>query len=142
MRVRRTAPDQPSTRSAQDSQAMARHDDMPKHDDPTEIEPRPRPAADDGRGSTMAQLRQDIDSGATASKVAVLDPSMSPLGTDDEAAGAPSSPELVQAVREAERAAQPPPGDPGKAMGQGRGGKIALALLGLVALGVAAVFLA
>jgi hypothetical protein len=118
---------------------MARHDDMPKHDDPTEIEPRPRPAADNGRGSNVAQLRQDIDSGATGEKVAMLDPAMSPLGTDDEAGGAQATPALVQAVREAERVANPPPGDPGRRPGVGP--KLAAGLAALVALGVGAMLL-
>lgn len=93
---------------------MAKHDDMPRHDDPTELEPRPRPSPppDPARGATVAQLRQDIDSGATGDKVPVLDPAMSPLGTDDEAAGAPSPPGLVAAVRRAERVDSRPPEHP------------------------------
>ena len=82
---------------------MTGHDDMPRHDDPTELEPRPRPLEDSGPTATVAQLRQDIVSGTTGEKVAVLDPSMASLGTDDEAAGEPPSPELVAAVRNAER---------------------------------------
>jgi hypothetical protein len=83
---------------------MAKPDDMPRHEDPTELEPRPRPPRDDGPRATVAQLRQDIDSGATGDKVPVLDPALAPLGTDDEAAGFPPSPEMVAALREAERA--------------------------------------
>lgn len=55
------------------------------------------------RGSTMAQLRQDIDSGRTGGKVAAPDPAASPLGTDDEAGGAPASPVTIEKVREVER---------------------------------------
>jgi len=77
---------------------------MPRHDDPTEITPRPRPASDRGPGATTSQLRRDIDSGATGDKVPVIDPASSPLGTDDEAAAAPPTPELVAQVRNAERA--------------------------------------
>lgn len=36
-------------------------------------------------------LKGDIDSGRTGDKVAVFDPGLSPLGTDDEAAGHPPS---------------------------------------------------
>lgn len=82
---------------------MTGHDDMPRHDDPTELEPRPRVPAPSGPRSTVAQLRQDIVSGATGDKVGVLDPSMASLGTDDEAAGEPPSPEMIAAVRKAER---------------------------------------
>jgi hypothetical protein len=91
---------------------MAKHDDMPRHDDPTELEPRPRRAPDDGPRATVAQLRQDIDSGATGDKVPVIDPSSTPLGTDAEAAGAPPSPEMVAALRQAERAERRSPLDP------------------------------
>ena len=42
---------------------------------------------DRGPGTTLMQLKQDIDSGATGDKVPVLDPSSTPLGTDAEAAG-------------------------------------------------------
>lgn len=38
------------------------------------------------------QVRDRIDSGATGEKVAGSDPAAAPLGTDDEAAGAPSEP--------------------------------------------------
>ena len=58
---------------------------------------------DEKRGSTMAQLRNDIDSGATGSKVKAPDPSATPLGTDDEAGGAPATPATVEKVREVER---------------------------------------
>ena len=60
---------------------MAEHDDMPRRDDPTELEPRPRTPPDRGPGATVMQLKQDIDSGATGDKVPVLDPSSTPLGT-------------------------------------------------------------
>ncbi len=83
---------------------MARHDDMPHRDDPTELEPRPRTPPDRGPGATVMQLKQDIDSGATGDKMPVLDPSSTPLGTDAEAAGFPPSPEMVAALRKAERA--------------------------------------
>ena len=91
---------------------MAKHDDMPRHDDPTELEPRPRPPRDDGPRATVAQLRQDIDSGATGDKVPVIDPASAPIGTDSEAAGAPPSPELVAATRRLERTDPNPPQHP------------------------------
>jgi hypothetical protein len=91
---------------------MTGHDDMPRHNDPTELEPRPRPPRDDGPRATLAQLRQDIDSGATGDKVPVIDPASAPIGTDGEAAGAPPSPELVAATRRLERTDPNPPQHP------------------------------
>ena len=55
------------------------------------------------RGATTAQLKSDIDSGRTADKVAYGDPGLSPLGTDDEAAGTPASAQTVAATRQRER---------------------------------------
>jgi hypothetical protein len=39
----------------------------------------------EGAGSTVAQLRSDIDSGRTGDKVNAHDPAAAPLGTDEEA---------------------------------------------------------
>ena len=58
------------------------------------------PAAHD----TVAQLKNDIDSGRTGDKVAAIDPGLSPLGTDDEAAGRPLSPEQISLARRQEAA--------------------------------------
>ena len=49
--------------------------------------------------STTAELRADIDRGLTGDKVRVEDPAAAPLGTDDEAAGTPASPELIARTR-------------------------------------------
>jgi hypothetical protein len=62
----------------------------------------PRQEDPDGRRANVAQLRADIDSGKTGDKVGGLDPAAAPLGTDDEAAGTPPSPETVAAARAAE----------------------------------------
>ncbi|HVI31242.1 hypothetical protein [Phenylobacterium sp.] len=67
----------------------------------------PDSGAPERRGSTTAQLRDDIQSGRTGDKVAGFDPAASPLGTDDEAAGTPPSPETVHATRAEERAGRP-----------------------------------
>jgi len=75
---------------------------VPKNDDPTELEPRPTPAPLTPT-ATMAQLKRDIESGSTGDKVPVLDLGLAPLGTDDEAAGAPADPKLIAEVRERER---------------------------------------
>ncbi|HKK29695.1 MAG TPA: hypothetical protein VKA18_04795 [Alphaproteobacteria bacterium] len=54
------------------------------------------------REDTVDRLRSDIDAGRTRDKVDASDPAASPLGTDDEAAGAPPTVEEVQLAREAE----------------------------------------
>jgi hypothetical protein len=43
-----------------------------------------------------AQLKDAIDSGKTGDKIAFPDPAAAPLGTDDEAAGTPPTPEQVR----------------------------------------------
>jgi hypothetical protein len=48
---------------------------------------------------TTAQLRADIDGGRTGDKVGGFDPAAAPLGTDDEAAGTPPSPEVIAQAR-------------------------------------------
>lgn len=59
------------------------------------------------RGATTEQLRDAIDRGATGTKVPNPDPAAAPLGTDDEAAGTPPSPELVKRVLDLETAPAP-----------------------------------
>ena len=56
-----------------------------------------------GDGNTVAQLKADIDAGRTGDKVDAGDPGLSPLGTDDEAAGQPASPERVAMARQQEK---------------------------------------
>jgi hypothetical protein len=48
---------------------------------------------------TSAMLKADIDSGRTGEKVAVFDPGLASLGTDDEAAGQPPSPVQIALAR-------------------------------------------
>lgn len=117
---------------------MAEGNELPRHDDPTEIEPRPSPASDRGPGSTAAQLKQDITSGATGDKVAVFDPGMANIGTGAEAAGTPMTPEMIELARKMERMHNPPSGDPGKRDNATVGPRLLVALLGAVALGVGA----
>jgi hypothetical protein len=109
---------------------------MPRHDVPTEIDPRPEPAPRRGPGATTAQLRRDSEGGATGDKVPMLDPAKAPLGTDDEAAGFPPTPRQVAEVRFAEQAAAPAR-DPGQAS-RPVAWRVAGALALLVAIGVAA----
>jgi len=56
--------------------------------------PQPQPTPVD-KSPTARELKGVIDSGRTADKVAFFDPAASPLGTDDEAAGAPDMPPRV-----------------------------------------------
>ncbi len=55
------------------------------------------------RHSNSAQLRNDIDQGRTGDKVRGFDPAAAPLGTDDEAGGAPPSAAAIAQARVAER---------------------------------------
>ena len=58
-----------------------------------------RPAA---RGATLEQLRADINTGRTGDKIPGSDPAIAPLGSDDEAAGQPPSPEIIELARKLE----------------------------------------
>ncbi|GJD47528.1 hypothetical protein OPKNFCMD_0236 [Methylobacterium crusticola] len=62
----------------------------------------PIAAPPDSAEPTTAQLKADIDSGRTGDKTEVFDPGLSPLGTDDEAAGTPASPERIALARRTE----------------------------------------
>ncbi|WP_052120922.1 hypothetical protein [Inquilinus limosus] len=57
---------------------------------------------------TTQQLLRDINRGLTGDKIAAQDPAAAPLGTDDEAAGMPPSPEEVGDAREREAIGRPP----------------------------------
>lgn len=120
---------------------MAKHDDTPRHDDPTEIEPRPAPPPDYVPNPNVAHLKQDIAGGATGDKIPMLDPAAAPLGTDDEAAGTPPTWREVAEARAAERATSrglERPADRGEDRHRLR---LIGALLALVALGAAALWL-
>ena len=65
---------------------------------------RPMDAPPDSDTPTTAQLKADIDSGRTGDKVEVFDPGLSPLGTDDEAAGTPAEPHRIRLARRLEGA--------------------------------------
>jgi len=70
--------------------------DQPPHRSAKPI-PQPGPIEDPAPNATM--LKGDIDTGRTGDKNEVFDPGLSPLGTDDEAAGTPNSPERVKLAR-------------------------------------------
>ena len=78
---------------------MERQNDMP----PTQTI-RPMDAPPDSGSPTTAQLKADIDSGRTGDKIAFFDPGLSPLGTDDEAAGTPAEPSRIRLARRLEDA--------------------------------------
>jgi len=63
----------------------------------------PEPGPNDRPRANAAELKADINAGLTADKVDVFDPGLSPLGTDDEAGGAPMRPEDIALAREQER---------------------------------------
>jgi hypothetical protein len=113
---------------------------LPRHDDPTEIEPRPHPVGDVDRPNAT-HLKQAITSGDTGDKVAMFDPGFANLGTDNEAAGTPTTPEMVKLAIETERMADPPHGDPGRRAAIGTGWKILAAVALLVGLAVVALLL-
>ncbi|MPY69017.1 MAG: hypothetical protein GEU92_02905 [Alphaproteobacteria bacterium] len=88
------------------------------------------------------ELRHDIDSGRTGDKVPASDPAVTPLGTDEEAAGSAPDPEAVTRTREEERrsaagiSARPHQPRPGGSMAF-RGAVLAVLALLLVGLFIA-----
>jgi hypothetical protein len=70
--------------------------DQPPHGS---AKPIPRPAPIGDAAPNAAMLKGDINTGRTGDKNEVFDPGLSPLGTDDEAAGTPPSPARVQQAR-------------------------------------------
>lgn len=70
--------------------------------DPHRKPPLPNGPAPTPGGSTVAQLKDDIDQGRTGDRARSGDPGLSMLGTDDEAGGHPNSPELVDQMRKLE----------------------------------------
>ena len=96
-----------------------------------------------GGTATVAQLRDDIDSGRTRAEVPASDPAAAPLGTDDEAAGTPPPAEVVQRSRTAETTARGEPAGTATAasalqpVGPG-GGMIAPVVIAFIAIALAA----
>jgi hypothetical protein len=78
--------------------ALADRDSAPSHT----LKPiDPAPPSDH---PTTPMLKADIDSGQTGDKIGLFDPGLSPLGTDDEAAGRPPSPFRIALARHLESA--------------------------------------
>jgi hypothetical protein len=82
---------------------------------------------------TAAQIRADIDSGATAEKIGFPDPAAAPLGTDDEAAGTPLSIEQISM----DAAARPPRPPTPQSDGRGFGIYVAIVVAIIGAFGAA-----
>jgi hypothetical protein len=56
---------------------------------------------------TTERLRKDIDAGRAGSKVDYPDPAAAPLGTDDEAAGTPSTQKQIRSAHQQEVSSSP-----------------------------------
>lgn len=80
---------------------LASRSDVPPTHTVDSVEP--PPASD---RPTSAMLKGDIDSGRTGDKNPVFDPALSPLGTDDEAAGTPPSSFRIMLARYSENMAR------------------------------------
>lgn len=110
---------------------MAYKSDTPMSRSAEPIDPSHAPL--DDPDANPAMLKADIDSGRTGDKENALDPGLSMLGTDDEAAGNPVSPERVNLARRQERAegaqAGVPSGGPTRGSGKALYGFIALIVL-------------
>ena len=76
---------------------MAYETDLPPHKSAEPIAPPP-----DSERPTAAMLKGDVDSGRTGDKVEVFDPGMAMLGTCEEAAGTPLTPEQIKIARDYE----------------------------------------
>lgn len=81
---------------------------------------------------TAQQLKGDIDAGRTGDKIPEngIDPGLATLGTDDEAAGTPNTPEQVALARALETRAAPPPPPEQSADGSKRPGPAVWMILG------------
>ena len=112
--------------------------------DPHRKGPLPNGPMPDQGGSTLAQLKDDIDKGKTGQRARTGDPGLSMLGTDDEAGGHPNSPELIDQMRklEASSSAAPTGGTnaPGAHDQNQKPFPTALALIAAVAVALAAIW--
>ena len=105
-----------------------------------------------GGGANPAQIKGDIDSGATGDKAPGFDPGAAPLGSDEEAAGPMVSPAVEARERTRERAGRPQekhpnaaePGLAPDARQPPQGGRMTVAaLIGVAAgVGLALIYLA
>jgi hypothetical protein len=85
---------------------------------------------------TTAMLKADIDSGRTGDKIGELDPGLSSLGTDDEAAGRPPSAFRIALARYYETIGRWGAGGWGTAAHSGQDGGLTVFVGLIVAIGV------
>jgi hypothetical protein len=85
---------------------------------------------------TSAMLKADIDSGRTGDKIGELDPGLSSLGTDDEAAGRPPSAFRIALARYYETIGRWGAGGRGTAAHSGQDGGLTVFVGLIVAIGV------
>jgi hypothetical protein len=85
---------------------------------------------------TTAMLKADIDSGRTGDKIGELDPGLSSLGTDDEAAGRPPSAFRIALARYYETIGRWGAGGRGTAAHSGQDGGLTVFVGLIVAIGV------
>lgn len=111
-----------------------RSDDPNQTDIPRTHTIKPMEAPPRNAGSTSAQLKGDIDSGRTGDKNEVFDPGLSPLGTDDEAAGTPPGPDQVDLARHHEGTSRWQNGGDRKSYAHRHSRKTLYAYVGFIAL--------
>jgi hypothetical protein len=75
---------------------MGFNSDQPPHGS---AKPMPGHAPVEDRAANAAMLKADINTGRTGDKNEVFDPGLSPLGTDEEAAGTPPTSAQVKQAR-------------------------------------------
>lgn len=92
------------------------------------------------KAPTSDALRSGIDRGAGTGKVRFPDPSAAPLGTDDEAAGTPPTPEQRRIAAEHELSPGPHPGQVAPhAAAPSAGRKVGLIVLAVLMVSLVAV---
>ena len=109
---------------------MAANPDVPPAETIKPVDP--PPASDQ---PTSAMLKADIDSGRTGDKIGELDPGLSSLGTDDEAAGRPPSAFRIALARYYETVGRWGAGGRGTAAHSGQDGELTVFVGLIVAIG-------
>ena len=110
---------------------MAANPDVPPAQTIKPVDP-PPPSAQ----PTSAMLKADIDSGRTGDKIGELDPGLSSLGTDDEAAGRPPSAFRIALARYHEAIGRWTAGGRNTAAHSGQDGELTVFVGLIVAIGV------
>ena len=103
---------------------------------PKSSEPLPPHAPVGAKRPNVTMLKADIDSGRSGDKEAVFDPGLSMLGTDDEAGGAPNTPEQVKMAREQESRAPTPGHDNAAGRKRPFAAMVYIAIVAVIGLGL------